>query len=114
MLYDCTDPVAAVRSLQRRRQRRQQQQQGGAKRARLADDGGGGGEGDDQDRRGQDDVDEDDEEEVVLERNFGPDQEARPNPNDSLESLFVQYFGLCVFPTAEFLLSGYHAGQGQV
>lgn len=112
MLYDCTDPVAAVRSLQRRRQRRQQQQ-GGAKRARLADDGGV--EGDGQDRRGQDDDDDgEEEEEVVLERNFGPDQEARPNPNDSLESLFVQYFGLCVFPTAEFLLSGYHAGQGQV
>ena len=112
MLYDCTDPVAAVRSLQRRRQRRQQQP-GGAKRARLADDGGV--EGDGQDRRGQDDDDDgEEEEEVVLERNFGPDQEARPNPNDSLESLFVQYFGLCVFPTAEFLLSGYHAGQGQV
>jgi len=112
VLYDCTDPVAAVRSLQRRRQRRQQQQ-GGAKRARLADDGGV--EGDGQDRRGQDDDDDgEEEEEVVLERNFGPDQEARPNPNDSLESLFVQYFGLCVFPTAEFLLSGYHAGQGQV
>ena len=113
MLYDCTDPVAAVRSLQRRQQRLRRQQQRGAKRARLADDGGV--EGDGQDRRGQDDDDDgEEEEEVVLERNFGPDQEARPNPNDSLESLFVQYFGLCVFPTAEFLLSGYHAGQGQV
>ena len=51
---------------------------------------------------------------VRLSRNFGPDKETRPNMADSVESLFAQYFALCVYPTARYVCSSWHAGMGQV
>jgi len=93
VLYDCTDPAAAMGL---------DVSAAAAGTPEEDDDGGGGGRG----RTYED--------EIVLARNFGPDREARQNPNDSLESLFAQYFSLCVFPTAEFVCSSYHAGEGQV
>ena len=54
------------------------------------------------------------EDNVVLARNFGADQEKRPNLGDTGESLCVQYASLCVFPNAQYVCSNFTAGQSQV
>lgn len=45
---------------------------------------------------------------------YGKDRESRPNLGDTGESLCVQFLALCVFPTAEYVCSNFHAGQTQV
>ena len=74
---------------------------------------------DDEDDGDHDDGNDDDETkdhmDRVLVRNRGEDREVgAQDALESPESLFCQYLALEVYPDAAYVMSGYHAGQGQV
>ena len=47
-----------------------------------------------------------------LQRCFGEDREPKQNMADSMESIFAQFMLLAAFPSADYIFSNFHAGQG--
>ena len=55
-----------------------------------------------------------DEEDGMLRLNWKKDREKNPNMMNNMESLFIQYLNLHVFPDALYVCSAFTAGLGQV